>query len=100
LKAANGYGSIEKLPSGRFRVRLTLVDGTRKSLGPYDTQGEAEKCRDAALQLLAEGKLAPVGGITLRPFGRRWLEERELSGDIRGIRTELRAPKNTADQTD
>jgi integrase len=83
-----GAGSVDQLPSGRWRVRVTLSDETRRSLGVYDTQEEAQGVLNAALRKLAAGQAAPVGGITLRAWGERWLTEREISGEVRAIRTD------------
>lgn len=83
-----GAGSVDQLPSGRWRVRVTLADETRRSLGVYDTQEEAQCVLDAALRQLAAGNAAPVGGVTLRAWGQRWLTEREISGEVRAIRTD------------
>ncbi len=80
-----GAGSVDTLPSGRFRVRLTTSDGTRRSLGVYATDEEAQGVLHAALVRIADGTVASVGGITLRGFGTNWMTERELSEDVRAI---------------
>jgi integrase len=83
-----GAGTVDQLPSSRWRARITLADATRRSLGTFATEAEARAVLDEALRILAEGTMAPVGGITLRAWGEKWLTERELAGDVRAIRTE------------
>jgi hypothetical protein len=56
-----GAGSVDQLPSGRFRVRFT------------------------------EGTAAPGAGITSRNIGTGWMLERELSNDARARLTRTRA---------
>jgi integrase len=74
-----GEGSIDQLPSGRWRVRLSLPGGERTSFTAA-TRDEAEELRRAALAELQEADLATVGGITLRQWGPRALDARELAG--------------------
>jgi integrase len=80
-----GAGSVDQLASGRWRVRVPTSDGKRRSLGVFDSEGEALGVLNAALVRLAEGTVASVGAITLRGFGTRWIEDRELSDDVRSI---------------
>ncbi len=94
MKRTPGSGSVAELPSGRFRVRLTLADGTRKNSRPYATRGEAERFRDAALAELADNDVAPVGAMTLLAWGPTWLDRREASGAHRAIVTERSTWKN------
>lgn len=84
-RALPGTGTISPLPSGRFRLRLTLANGKRESAGVYATEAEAARVRDAILTKMAKEKLAPVGGVTLREYGKSWLERRERLGgrDVR-----------------
>ena len=82
-----GAGSIEPLPSGRFRVRLRTADGERHQLGIFDTYEEAEAKLNAALELLAEGRMATVGGVTLDAYSKGWLDDRELR-EYRNIKTD------------
>lgn len=74
-----GEGSIEELPSGRFRARVPLADGIRHDLGTHATYAEAEGVIAAALEIAAEQNVLPVGGATLRGYGPRFLDELELS---------------------
>jgi integrase len=92
-RSTAGSGSIDQLPSGRWRVRLTLADGSRRALGAYEDRDEAERIRSAALAELAEGSLAPVGGVTLRAFGALWLDRRERR-KLRNVRTDRNRWKN------
>jgi integrase len=84
-----GAGSVDELPSGRWRVRITMSNGKRPSLGVFDTEEEANGVLNAALKRLAEGPGTSIGGLTLRSFGTNWLAERELSGDVRAIKADL-----------
>jgi integrase len=83
-----GAGSVDELPSGRWRVRVTMSDGKRPSLGVYDTEEEANGVLNAALTRLAEGPTASTGGLTFSSFGTTWMTERELSGDVRAIKAD------------
>ncbi len=74
-----GGGSIDQLPSGRWRVRLSTSGGKRVTL-TASTHGEAEELRRGALAELLDGNLAPVGGVTLRSWGPGVLDARELAG--------------------
>lgn len=78
-------GSIEPLPSGRLRVRVTGPDGRRGTIGTCDTRDEAEELLVAALAELDAS--APVAGDTLGAFGPRFLDRRELRG-VRNVGTE------------
>lgn len=86
-RAQPGAGTVDQLPSGNWRVRVTVSDGSRRPLGSYATEDEAKRVLSAALVELAEGNVAPVGGITLRAFGAIFLDRREKRG-IRNIRTD------------
>src|SRR3569832_2105988 len=77
-KRTHGAGTVERLPSGRWRFRLTMADGTRRSSGSYDSREECEAVRAAAVVLLAQGAMAPVGAVTLGAYGARFLALRTL----------------------
>lgn len=81
-----GEGSVSPLPSGRVRVRLTLADGGRVSMTASDAD-EAERLRRGALVSLANAELAPVGAMTLKVYGPKVLDRRELAG-MRNSRTD------------
>lgn len=85
LRKPAGTGSVTRVASG-FWVRVRIA-GKRMSLGVYPNEQEAEEVRLAALQRLARAEVPTVGAYTLREWGRRWLDQRELDG-VRGIRTE------------
>ncbi|MBK8255738.1 MAG: site-specific integrase [Polyangiaceae bacterium] len=80
-KRANGAGSVSALGDGRFQVRMVIA-GERRSLGVYPTYEEADEVRRATLMELSKVGAPPVGGVTLRMFGERFLNSRELSGDF------------------
>ena len=94
MKRTAGSGTIEQLPSGRFRVRLTLADGSRKNSRTYATREEAQRFLDAALAELAEHEAAPTGALTLLTWGDKWLDRRETSGVHRAIASERSTWKN------
>jgi integrase len=83
-------GTIEPLPSGRFRVRVRMPNGDRKSCGTYATEAEAEGILGALLTELAES--APLRGVTVRAMLAAWEEALELSrsyvamANVRSIR--------------
>lgn len=79
MRRDQGTGTVEQLPSGRWRVRLT-VDGRRQTLGTYLSAEEAGEVLDAAREKLASGAARPVGGSTLRAYGEGWLDDRERAG--------------------
>lgn len=70
-----GTGSITPIKSGHW-VRITLADGSRKSLGVHKDPEFARQVLDAALLQLAETHQAPIGAMTLRVYGERWLHRR------------------------
>lgn len=72
-------GSVTSL-RGRWRVRV-WVDGRRESIGVYDTREAAEQMLAAALRH-TEGRRA----VTLRSWGREWLDLREKDGVHRNVR--------------
>ncbi len=88
-KRRAGEGTVDQLPSGRHRVRIPMADGTRPSIGTFDTEEEAHAIREGMLAKLATGNVAAVGGVTLRAWGAKWFAEREIAGDVRAIRTEI-----------
>ena len=89
-----GTGGVEELPSGRFRVRLRLANGERRSSPTFDSREDAERFARGALAELAETPLAPAGAVTLAGWGDRWLDRRETSGTHRAIATERSTWKN------
>ncbi len=76
---AYGRGGVQELPSGRFRVRIT-VDGERVT-GTCDTRSEAEELRRGLMQEASKWEreaaprpAAPV--VTLGSWGTTWLARR------------------------
>jgi len=86
-----GTGSIDPLPDGRFRPRLPASVG-RVRLEPCSSYNEAEAMLGAALAEIAERNVVPVEGVTLRAWGTRWLDDREIGGaeDIKSDRSRWR----------
>jgi len=86
-----GTGTVDQLPSERWRARLILPGGVRRSLGTFATQAEAAAVANAATRQVAQRNkaAAPVVGstLTLADWGKPWLDQRELDG-IRGIAQE------------
>lgn len=95
-----GTGSIESYVDSkgreRHRARLVFEDGSRKPLGVYDTEAEAERVLAAVLDETVDAKMAKLTGITLRAFGPGFLDQRERD-QVRGIATERNRWKNLVD---
>lgn len=79
MKRAPGEGTIEPLPSGRFRVRAWLPDGRRHSLGTYDTEAEAEGVLGAVREELAAPKAEAPGVLTVGGMLEKWEESLDVS---------------------
>lgn len=79
-------GSITPWQGG-WRIRLS-VDGKRRSLGVHETKEKAEAVLAAALVQLAKKNGPLKRNMTLRVWGERFLDERELAGLHRSIRTD------------
>jgi integrase len=76
----HGHGSIDPLPSGRFRARVRLPDGKRHTIGTFDTEEECEGMIAAIYEQAVAAGVEPVGGLTLRGLLAMWLEDLELEG--------------------
>ena len=86
MKRRQGCGSITPMPDGRFWVRSARqLDGSRPSLGYYDTREEAE--RKALIGSAAIVPMRKDGCTTFELVGKDVLDQRELDG-IRGISQE------------
>jgi integrase len=74
-------GGVDRLPSGRFRVRVLTPDGRRVSLGTYATRRAAEAAYARSVIDHADGKtIAPrAKGTTLEEYASRWLDSRLTS---------------------
>ncbi len=79
MKREAGTGTVEPMPSGRFRAKATLPDGVRHSLGTYETEEEAEGVIAAAVLRAQSVRLERVGGATIAGWGPSWLEELKQS---------------------
>ncbi len=78
-------GSVEALPSGRFRVRVWV--GDRKVGDTFATREDAERQRAIlAVKHRAVAEATPEAE-TLLGFGERWLDEQERLGDLRSMET-------------
>jgi integrase len=71
-------GTVEQLPSGRYRARRK-TDGKYRSIGTFATEEEAR----LALQQPAK---APQGALLLATFGEEWLKRRR--GEISDYRND------------
>ncbi len=83
-KAREGVGSVEVLPSGRFRVRV-WVEGQKKG-DTFATREEAEQQRAtlAVMHRATAQALPPEPqALTLAAWGKTWLERREELGEVR-----------------
>lgn len=72
-------GSIDRLPSGRYRVRVVdPATGERVSIGSFDRKGKAETAFAAAITDQSKGGwVSPVGGkATLADYSAPWIESR------------------------
>ena len=72
-------GGVDRLPSGRWRVRLLEpVGGQRVSIGSFKTKAEAERAFAAAVTDQQKGAwVAPEKGrVTLDEYAWRWLDTR------------------------
>ncbi len=68
-----------------YVARLPRIYG-RKVVGTFEDEDEAHDVLDAAIAEIAD-KGATVGDATLRSYGSKWLDRRELAG-VRGIGTD------------
>jgi integrase len=86
------FGGIDRLPSGRYRVRVTdPASGERVSLGTYAAKADAEKAFALALTEQARGTwVSPDSSkITLAVYSAQWLESRLTKGGS-GLRPRVR----------
>ena len=63
-------GGVDRLPSGRYRVRIVTPDGRRLSLGTYPTKRAAEAAYARSLTEQADGKPARPSAATHADVGR------------------------------
>lgn len=77
------YGSVRKLPSGRFQVRYQAPDGTRRNArGTFVTKGEATRWLARTEADMDRGLwLDPTAGaVCLREYADAWLAQRTVRG--------------------
>ncbi len=74
-------GGVDRLPSGRYRVRLTdPATGARVSAGTYTNKADAEKAFASAVTAQDRGTwVAPRTTLTLADYSEQWLESRLTS---------------------
>ena len=77
-----GFGNVEQLPSGRWRVRVRVGGKAGRALpGTFETREEAEAVRIAAVRQLVDAGRAAVGGITLKMFGHVAIDRWKVRGN-------------------
>lgn len=72
-------GGVDRLPSGRYRVRVVAPDGRRISLGSFPTKRDAEAAYARSITEQADGKRAvpsPVATPTLASYAPSWVKAR------------------------
>ncbi|MCZ7535713.1 MAG: N-terminal phage integrase SAM-like domain-containing protein [Acidimicrobiia bacterium] len=75
-------GGIDRLPSGKYRVRIVTLDGRRRSLGAFPTKRAAEAAYARAVVDHAEGRpLVPAASTTptLDEYAPSWVDARLTS---------------------
>src|SRR5690625_3571686 len=78
------FGSIRKLPSGRFQARYTGPDGlTHRAPTTFDTKGDAEawlSLRRSEITLAKWRPPAPDDSVTFGAYAEKWIEGRQVRG--------------------
>jgi integrase len=72
-------GSMRRLPSGRWQVRYTALDGLRRTLDQtYRTKADAEAAWSVVAADLTTGRWVDpsLAGVTFGTYSTRWLHER------------------------
>lgn len=75
-------GSVDRLPSGRYRVRVVAPDGQRVSLGSFPTKRDAEAAYARSVTEQADGKRAVPSSAatpTLDSYAPSWVKARLTS---------------------
>ncbi len=96
-RRAYGAGSVTRLKSGRYRVRVRLPDGRRVG-GLFDTREEAESFRatlvDERRQMVERGEIVVEPKreepMTLARWGETWLQRRRDQKILRGVDNDVR----------
>ena len=78
-------GGVDRLPSGRYRVRLTdPATGARVSAGTFTNRSDAERAFASAVAAQDRGTwVAPRTTLTLTDYSAQWLESRLTSKGAR-----------------
>jgi site-specific recombinase XerD len=80
MKRPYGAGTVEPY-RGQFRARAPRLPGGRRPvIGVFPTEPEAERACDEHALTLTEAGIA-CGAMTLRAWGARYLDRRELAGN-------------------
>jgi integrase len=71
-------GGVDRLPSGRYRVRIVTVDGRRVSLGSHPTRRAAEAAYARSLTEQADGTWTDPSrtSVRLAEYAPAWLDAR------------------------
>jgi integrase len=71
-------GGVDRLPSGRYRVRIVTTDGRRVSLGSHATKRTAEAIYARSLTEQADGTWTDPSrtSVTLAEYAPAWLDAR------------------------
>lgn len=87
------FGSVRKLPSGRYQARYTGPDGVRhRAATTFDTKGDAEAWLAIERAEVVRNQWMPPevrrgtddeDAVTLRDYAEAWLRERELKPTTR-----------------
>lgn len=87
-RSRRGWGSIRKLPSGRFQAAYTGPDLNRHTAPhTFHTRLDAEAWLARVREDVARGTWSPAGatpdlaGVTLAQYSSAWLEAREVNGE-------------------
>jgi hypothetical protein len=80
------FGTVRKLPSGRWQARYTPPDGIRR-LAPstFDTKRDAERWLvGTEAEMLRGDWLDPLAGrVSVQSYSSRWVAERDLKARTR-----------------
>src|SRR4051812_44400357 len=90
MTARRRFGSLRRLPSGRWQVRYLGPDGrTRVAPTTFSTKTEAARCLVAVEVDMARGTwLDPVcGEVRLRDYAAAWIAQRTVRGRALADRT-------------
>lgn len=92
-KRVQGAGSVDKLPSGRSRVRFTLKGKSISRVVDTEEEAEAlrrELVRERAAQEREATQETEPEVETLATWGARWMQRREATGAVRWSKDDRR----------